>query len=806
MTTRLGQLTAVLAATMAIGMAAALPMDQRTAGRRDDATGISAANWLIAPAGQLLDVGEMPQHVLLSPDGKRLAVANVGFGVQSVMLIDTATRKIVQRAEFQTPKAIFRGMAFSADGTALYVSGGPSDVIRVVKVLPDGGINVTVPEIPLRRMASAPPVENPETFAGKVTLPDPAGKGVVLYPGGLAVSPDGTRLWVTEIMGGALAIVDPAAGSVERRIPVGGNPYEIVFDGARQQAFVTLWGAGKVAVIDLAAGRGNKQIAVDLHPTGMALDAAAHRLYVACTNSDTVVILDTMTLDVVGRVRLQPYPGAPLGGAPTALALGERGETLYVACSGENAVASLALNAERTGGEVTGRLPAGWYPMGLARGADGTLWVASGRGLGSTQNGLPRRRYIPGTMAGLLQAIPPTSAQQWRAGLRTVLANNNQLLGTEPRTRQATTGSPIPSRVGGASPIRYCVYIIKENRTYDQVFGDLPQGNGEPKLVMFGREVTPNQHRLAEQYALLDNFYCDGTVSVDGHQWAKAASAADGTERGWGSSYSQRGPGLPGPLTQPATPWLWDQATAAGVTSKVYQGGIDPGKDLTRVATVLGDLATWEQTGEMPRLVVMHLPNNHTLGTRKGAPTPKAMVAENDLAVGRLVEGLSHSRFWPQMAVFIVEDDAQDGPDHVDAHRSPCLVIGPHVQRGKVESTFYDQLSVLRTMELILGMQPLGQFDAAALPMWTLFSPQAKPEPYQCVVPAQPVDEKNADGAFGQAWCDAQDFAEVDEQPWPEFNRILWASVKGADAPLPEIRNTRMAMAVKVAGEDEDDD
>ena len=362
-----------LLACAAWSAAGALPTDQRTAGRRDDGTGISAANWLLAPVGQTIEVGEMPQQVLLSPDGTRLAVANCGFGVQSVMLIDTASRKVVQRAEFQTPKAIFRGMAFSADGSALYVSGGPSDVIRVVKVLPDGGINMTIPEIPLRRVASAPPVENPEDFAGKVTLPDPVGKGVVLYPGGLALSPDGSRLWATEVMGNALAIVDPVAGAVERRIPVGANPYDICFDPSSGQAFVTLWGAAKVAVIDLAAGRGKKQIGVDLHPTGMALDAPRHRLYVACAHSDTVAMVDTASLEVVGRVKLEPYPGAPLGSAPTALAMGDQGQTLYVACSGDNAVAAVTLNAERPAGQVTGRLPAGWYPTAVARGKDGTL-------------------------------------------------------------------------------------------------------------------------------------------------------------------------------------------------------------------------------------------------------------------------------------------------------------------------------------------------------------------------------------------------------------------------------------------------
>ena len=767
-----------------------------TVGRRDDGSGVTANGWLVTPVGTVIKAGEMPQNAVLSPDGRRLAVANCGFGTQSVMMIDTATAKVVQQASFSTPKAVFRGLAFSRDGQTLYVSGGPSDVLRVIPVAPAGGVTLDALEIPLRVGAGIPVVENPEAFAGRLKLPDPEGQGVVLYPGGVTLGPDGRTLWVTEVLGQTVVLVDPAAKpALRKRIPVGGNPYDVLFDAPAGRAYVSLWGGEKVAVLDTTREVGLKQIPVGKHPTGMCLDAARRRLYVANAHSDTVSIVDTASDAVVGSISLAPYPGAPLGTMPTDVKLSPDGGTLYVASAGNNAVEVVTLDAARTGGSVAGRLPTGWYPTSLQVAADGSLWVTSAKGLSTIAN--PTRRYIGSLLHGIVQHIAAPDAQTLAAGRNQVRANNAEAGGAVPRGDQPT-GSPIPRRVGEPSPIKYCVYVIKENRTYDQVFGDLPQGNGEPKLAMFGRAVTPNQHRLAEQYVLLDNFYCDGEVSVDGHQWCKAASVADGSTRSWPASYSQRGPGLGGPLSRPATSWLWEQAAAKNVSAKVYQGGLSPGEDLKRVATVLSDVARCERAGGMPRLLLLHLPNNHTFGTAKGKPTPKAMVAENDLAVGRLVEGLSRSKFWPEMAVFMVEDDAQDGPDHVDCHRSPCLVLGPWVKRGVVDHGFHDQVSVLRTIELILGLDPLSQFDAAAMPMYTLFDAVPKVDTYDAVTPEQPLDQLNALDAYGQRWCDAQDFGEVDTQPWAEFNRILWHAVNGADTPMPPVKRTRFALAVDV--------
>ncbi len=791
---------AVVGLVAAVALAQIVEHSRRTVGRTGEKTGVTANNWTLTPAGEIVPVGELPQGCLLSPDGSLLAVVNCGLGTESVMLINTATHQITATLAVPRPQAVFHGLAFSRDGSRLYVSGGPTDVVRVADV--PGGKWAEPATISLREKPAEPVVANPEDFAGQITLPDPTKEGSLLYPIGLAVAPDGRTLWVAETMGSAVAVVDLAGGRVLRRIAVGSYPYEVAFNAAGTKAYVSLWGAGKVAVIDVAAARGKVQVAVGQHPCALLVDPAAERLYVANAHADTVSILDTASDQAVGTIAVAPYGQAPLGSMPNALALSPDGATLTIADAGNNALTVARLNAARTAAEVRGRIPTGWFPSGVQAGADGTLWVVSAKGIGTTQNAYPRQ-YIAMLHDGILQVVPPLSPADLAAATARVADNNLTASGAAVRHPADLAGSPIPRRVGDPSPLRYCVYVIRENRTYDQVFGDLPQGNGDPKLVLFGRDVTANAHKLAEEYVLLDNFYCDGSVSADGHPWAKGAMVADATEKSWPLGYSQRGPILGGPVGTPAGGWLWQKAEACGVSSKVYGGGLKAGEDIRRVEAILGDIRKWEAEGGMPRLIVMHLPNDHTFATAKGQPTPKAMVAENDQAVGNLIAGLSRTKFWPEMAVFIVEDDAQDGPDHVDCHRSPALVVGPWVKRGVVDSNFYDQVAVLRTIELILGLPPLGQFDAAAMPMYTLFADRPNATTYDAVTPAQPLDQMNLARAYGQDQSMAMNWAEVDAQPWPELNRILWHSVKGLDVPYPTVHHTRYALSVRA---DTDDD
>ncbi|MBI2303046.1 MAG: hypothetical protein HYU66_29410 [Armatimonadetes bacterium] len=793
-----------LAVVLALAAAAFLVRasgEPRTPGKKSDQEGITSNNWLLRPAGRLIPLGDAPQGCVLSPDGKLLAVANCGNGQQSVQLLDTATCQVAATVKLVRGQAIFHGLAFSYDGSRLFVAGGPDDVLRVVDLT---ATDAGTAAISLRTTPAEPVVENPEAYAGKITLPDPAGKGVLLYPTGLALAPDGQHLWATELLGRAVAVVDPVHEEVARRIPVGEYPFELAFVEGGSKCYVALWGEAKVAVLDVASGQGLRQIAVGKHPCALCVDPAAHRVYVANAHSDTVSILDSRSDRVVGTISLQPYRNAPPGATPNALALSPDRGTLYVSEAGDNCVGVVALDRDRNGGSQRGRIPAAWYPTGVQVTPDGTLFVVNSKGLGTGPNGNPRR-YVGTFLNGLAQAVaPPLDLGRWS---RDVAENNlDEVAGGVRQPDDAALRSPIPKRLGDPSPIKHCLYIIKENRTYDQVYGDLPRGNGDPKLCLYGERVTTNQHRLVQQYVLLDNFYCDGAVSVDGHQWCKGANVSDAVERSWPLSYSQRGPTLGGPVGTPAGGWIWDRAAEAKVSCKVIGGDINPGQDLKRVDDYLANVARWETDGSMPQLVILHLPNNHTFGTAKGKPRPAAMVAENDLAVGRLIAGLSRSKVWPEMAVFIVEDDAQDGPDHVDCHRSPALVLGPWVRRGLVESRHYDQCSVIRTMGLVLGLRPLSQFDAAAMPMWTLFMDHAEPLVYDAVTPEQPIDEMNARGAFGQEESDRMGFAEVDRAPFQPLNRILWHDAKGPSVPYPGTHTSRVALAVRDVNAEEDED
>jgi hypothetical protein len=399
--------------------------------------------------------------------------------------------------------------------------------------------------------------------------------------------------------------------------------------------------------------------------------------------------------------------------------------------------------------------------------------------------------------------------------------------------------NPIPRRLGLPSPIKYCIYIIKENRTYDQVLGDMPEGNGDPSLCLFPEKVTPNHHKLAREFVLLDNFYVEGEVSADGHEWTMGAYATDFVEKTWPLSYGHnKHKKFPYPaegnfdIAAPAGGYLWDRAKEAGVTYRSYGEFVrngkttnDPGTarvaalkdhfdpwfrsfdmeypDGRRADRFITELKRFEAEGNMPRLQIVRLPNDHTSGTATNRPTPRAAVADNDLAFGRVVEALSESKFWPELAIFVVEDDAQNGPDHVDAHRTIAYVISPHTKRKFVDSTMYSTASMLRTMELILGLRPMSQFDAHAAPMSHSFSHLPNYEPYKSVVPAVNLKEMNPKTAWGAEQSRKMDFTKEDAADDLLLNEIIWRSIKGAENPMPA---PKRAAFFRASAKDDDDD
>jgi YVTN family beta-propeller protein len=675
-------------------------------------------------------------------------------------------------------------------------------------------------------------VAAPLVYENKVAIIDVSTGATVrqidtgIAPFAAAIDRKGTTVWVSNL-GGRPPKPDELFASPKQK------PAEQVVVDSRGIA-----STGTVTRIDLKTGAAAGTIAVGLHPTALALDEARGRLYVANGNSDSVTAIDTQRGVAVRTIPIQPFSQAVRGIAPTALAVSADGATLYAACGGINAVAVI----DTASAKVRGMIPTGWYPTGLALDATGKrLAVSSLLGAGSGWRESPGKRYVHANRGSVAVVDVPEAAQL--AAYTTAVAENNRLrLAGSPEAARETARnarpSAVPARSGEPSKIEHVVFIIKENRTYDQVLGDIRKGNGDPSLVMFGEAVTPNQHRLAEQFVLLDNFYSTGGNSADGHQWLTQANE---TEYCLWPGYQGRSYPYDGsdPMAYSSGGFLWNYAQARGRSVRVYgefAGTTAPGRprldllrkweqggdftsdwtvkapiasmnpilaanypayntqipDVARAQIFLADLKKFEAKGDLPNLILLQLPSNHTNGTTPGVSTPKAMVADNDLALGQIVEALSRSRFWPKMAIFVVEDDAQNGVDHVDGHRTTAFVASPYARRGHVDSTFYSHQSMLKTIELILGLPTMSLFDLIATEMRASFTEEADLTPYTAVRPAQSLMEINPPAAAlaGAARKAALDSAKMkwntpDAAPTERLNRIVWGAIKGWNTPYP---------------------
>ena len=764
--------------------------------------------WSVKPAGRQARLGDFPVLAALHPTEPVMAVLHAGYGEHEVVTVNPDTGKVIGRVALAET---FSGLAWSPDGKALYVGGGWDDVIYAFDQA--GGL------LTLRR---------------KLAYPTPLGGVARRTVAGLAVTGDGQTLWVANAFGHSIARFRTETGSLEGEWPVDPDsyPYALAIDEAKGRVYVSLWGKAQVAVVDAKTGAIAARWPTEGHPNEMLLARGGKTLYVANANRNTVSVFDAddgKPIEVIGTAI---DPRAPSGSTPSSLALSPDGNALFVANANTN---NLAVVNVKTPGQSTplGFIPTGWYPTSVRVARDGkALYVANAKGATSKANrdgpnplskGDNRtREYIAGLFQGTLSTIPMPEPRQMAAYSKTVyecspLKKDDPLAVRGPAPE---AGNPIPAKVGDPSPITHCVYVIKENRTYDQVFGDVPEGNGEPGLCLFPEEVTPNHHALAREFVLLDNFYADGEVSADGHEWTMGAYASDFVERTWPLSY--RGDRrVPYPsegalaVARPHGGYLWDKAAEKDVSYRSYgefvengrapgepgrtkvkalEGHFDPlfrGYDLNypdakRADRFLEELAGFEKAGEMPRLVVLRLPNDHTAGTRPGSPTVTAYVADNDLALGRVVEGLSKSRFWKGLAIFVVEDDAQNGSDHVDAHRTVALAIGPYIKKKSVDSTMYSTSSMLRTMELCLGLEPMSQFDAAARPMANAFDATPDPAPFEHRPARVDLNEKNTartPGAEASLKLDLD--GGEDRADDLVFNEIIWKAVKGADSPMP---------------------
>jgi len=805
-------------------------------GLQPDGSILVPTNQLLRPAGFQIQFNGRPVDLALSPNGKWIAVLNKN----SLELIRVKDRTIVQRLPIKKGGS-YNGVSFSANGKKIYVSQARDHIF-------------------IAEMSE----ENVLSWVDKITFQKPQVGGHPV-PGGFVLDEHNDKLYTTLNRSNSLAVVKLSDKTI-KEIPVGVAPYEILLFSSRK-AYVSNWGGrqpkegeatykssksdvlidpetgiannGTVSVVDLESGKEVKNIEVGLHPTAMVLSPDKEKLYVACANSDIISVIDTKEDTEIGKISVSIDNSLPFGNAPNALAISEDGKYLYVANGTENSICVIDLSNNK----IVGLIPTGWYPGAIIfNKEEDYLIVANTKGIGSRNTKAGQYGYNTHNHMGSISIIPTPDQKQLNGMTETVKENNSftRMLEEFNKKETETKQVAIPQFPGQKSHFKHVVYIIKENRTYDQVFGDMLQGNGDSSLVHFGREVTPNHHALAEEFILLDNYYCSGVLSADGHQWTDEAYVTDYLEKFFGDfprSYPYDGGD---PLAYSPTGFIWDNVMKHGLTYRNYGEFIDAqiepkdasftemyndfldgtGKikirakcnlpqmeaytcqtyigfpnevsDQYRADEFIKELKSFEEDGNFPNFIILLLPNDHTSGTKPGLPTPVAAVADNDLALGKIVEAISHSKFWKETCIFVTEDDPQAGLDHVDGHRTVGLVISPYTKRNKVISTNYSQINMFRTIENILGIPPLNKFDLTAETMEDCFTEKANYKPYTAIPNNIPLDQLNpqlqslsGDELYWAKKSMEQNLDEYDQIDEDTFNRIIWHSVKGYDVPYP---------------------
>jgi len=723
-----------------------------------------------------------------SNDGQLLAVTNNGQSEQSIMLIDPQTFEITNKTVI--PKSWY-GLAFNDDHSRLFASGGNDNMIRIY----DTSDN---------KLTEIDSVVLGEAWPEKIS------------PTGLILDPKNENLYVVTKDDSALYKINLLNHEI-KRLFLGHEAYACTFSNDGSVLYVSLWGGNAIAIIDPDNLSILNTIPVGSNPNDLVLTLDGKHLFTSCANDNSVHIIDTESFKVIEILNTACFPDAPVGSTPNALAISEDNSRLYVANANNNSLAVFDIS-ELGESRSLGFIPTGWYPTSV-KVLNNKIWVTNGKGSSSSANPKGPNPYIRRTdtteyigrlFKGSLTVIDEPDDDELKIYTRAVYKNTPyskelelQYVGEE--------GNPIPQKVGDPSPIKYVFYIIKENRTYDQVLGDMPEGNGDPDLCLFPELVTPNQHKLARSFVLLDNFYVNAEVSADGHNWSMAAYANDFVEKTWPTRYGGRG-GLNDTkgsrtIAFPTEGFLWDYCQRAGVSYRSYGEFTANGKtdleslkghfdvDYTTYNLKVSDLYRFEKWQEdfdsllaidaIPQFSSIRLPNDHTAGARVGMPTPRAMVAENDLALGKMIEHISNSRIWGESAVFVLEDDAQNGPDHVDAHRSTAFIASPYAKRNAGVSTMYSTTSMLRTIELILGLPPMSQYDAASTPMWECFTASPDLTPFVALDATYDIHEMNIDRNAISRLSDSFNLEEMDAAPDHLFSQVIWKTVKGLDSEMP---------------------
>jgi YVTN family beta-propeller protein len=774
--------------------------------------------WKLSPAGKALPLGDLPLNMQLSASGKLLAITNNGQSTQSLQLIDPKNEK---QLDEKIVGKLWYGLAFSRDEKRLYASGGNDNWILDFKIQ-----------------------DNKIGKADTIKLGAPWPKGKICATG-IAVNKSNTRLYTVTKEDSALYIIDPLNHKVLKRIKLAAEAYSCLLSPDEKILYISIWGGSSVSCYNTITGN-ISNIKAGSHPNELLLNKKGTYLYVANANDNSVSIINTTTRKTIEVISTALYITKLTGSTTNGLALSADQKTLYIANADNNCLA--VFDVSKPGNSQSrGFIPVGWYPTNVKM-LGNKILVANGKGFTSMAN--PRgpqpfkkadnsgyqkgavnsdEQYIGGLFKGTLSFIDAPQAAELKAYTKQVYANtpfNNKIAATA----AGEEGNPIPRKRGEKSPIKHVFYIIKENRTYDQVLGDMPQGNGDTSLCIFGNKVTPNHHAIASEFVLLDNFYVDAEVSADGHNWSMAAYATDFIEKTWPTSYGGRGGNYDSEGTRrvgdPRDGYIWDYCKRAGITYRTYGEFVDDGKpnikalqghycqqapgfdlsvkDVRREEVWAHDFDSLLRINAVPQLNTVRISNDHTSGQQIGAISPIAAVGDNDLAIGRFIEHLSQSSIWKESVVFILEDDAQNGPDHIDAHRSPVFVAGPYVKRNAVIHGMYSTSGVLRTIELILGLPPMSQYDAAAVPLYDCFTSKPNFSPYVSKAAQVNLEQRNIAVNSSSKRSQSFNFTKEDAVPDLDLNEVIWKYVKGENAVMPAPKRSAFVILEKKKKDDDD--
>jgi len=757
--------------------------------------------WSLTPVGTHLPLGDLPLNIALSPSKKLAAVTNNGQSDQTIQLVDLVREKVIDSIIIGKS---WLGLTFSEDGKYLYASGGNDNII--IRYL-----------IKDNRLSIYDSIRIGKPWPEKISV------------AGLALYDAKKRLYAVTKENNSLYVIDTQSKKVISKHPLGGEGYTCILSPDHKVLYISCWGCDKIIFFDTGSEQITGSVAVGDNPNDLCITANGQYLFVANANDNSVSVIDTRQKKVIETLNSALYPDSPAGSTTNSVALGDNDKTLFIANADNNCLALFDVS-EPGSGKSKGFIPTSWYPT-CVRIAKNKILVSNGKGISSHANPfgpnpirkgteviyqsggkeqITKVQYIGGLFRGSLGILNIPDDKQIAVYSKAVF-NNTPYIKNKELISEGVTDNPIPQKVGDSSPIKYVFYIIKENRTYDQVLGDIPEGNGDPNLVLFGENITPNQHALAREFVLLDNFYVNGEVSADGHNWTMGAYATDFNEKTWPTSYGGRGGTYPGEgkreIANNKDGFLWDYCQRSGVSYRSYGEFVDNNKpsipvlkdhfcksftgwgmsvrDTVRFSQWKHDFDSLLKAGALPQLSTIRMGNDHTEGLNLGKPTPFAHVADNDLAVGLLVEHLSHSSIWKESLILIVEDDAQNGPDHVDAHRTTAYLAGGFVKKGFVDHTAYTTSSLLRTIELILGLPPMSQYDASAVPVWRCMNNTPDHPPFkarQCLIN---LNEKNLAQNDWQRKSEQFDFTKEDRVNDAAFNEVIWKAVKGFDSPCP---------------------